>query len=67
MSEKQKMIKQMLEMQRKFIEYEHTHGVSSEEFYAAPEGHLLHDYRKQYAELAMKVVSMAHEEKGSRR
>ena len=67
MSEKQKMIRQMLEMQKKFIEYEHTHGVSPEEFYVAPEGHPLHDYRKQYAELAMKVVSMAHEEKGSRR
>lgn len=67
MNEKQQLIKQMLEMQRKFIEYAHTHGVAPEELYVTSEGHPLHGYRKQYADLAMKLVSMAHEEKGSRR
>ena len=31
MSEKQEMIKKLLEMQKKFIEYDHKHGVSMEE------------------------------------
>jgi hypothetical protein len=67
MSEKQELIKKMLEMQRKFIDYEHKNGVSMGEYYTAPEGHPLHNYREEYGEMAKKVVDQAHEEKGSRR
>ena len=67
MSDKQELIKKMLEMQKKFMEYEHEHGVSQEEYFAAGEGHPLHNYRQEYNEMANKLVDMSHEEKGSHR
>ncbi|MGB5297663.1 MAG: hypothetical protein WBN08_15880 [Thiogranum sp.] len=67
MSDKQEMIKKMLEMQKKFIEYEHKHGVTQEEYFTAGEGHELYNYRQEYMELANKLVDTAHEEKGSHR
>ena len=66
MSEKQELIKEMLEMQKKFIEHEHKQGVSQEEYFMAQEGDLA-GYRQKYNELANKLVDMAHEEKGSHR
>ena len=67
MSEKRKMIEEMLEMQRQFIDYEQTHGVDPVEYWAGEEGSPLYGYKDKYAELANKVLDMAHEEKGSRR
>ncbi len=65
MSDKQAMIKKMLEMQKKFIEYEHTNGVDPEDYWMAGEGHPLHNFRQEYRDLAMKVVEEAHKDKGS--
>ncbi len=67
MSEKQEMIKKMIEMQKKFIAYEHEHGVSQEEYFTAGEGHELHNYRQEYNDMAIKLVDTAHAEKGSHR
>ncbi|HHO69326.1 MAG TPA: hypothetical protein ENK12_09865 [Gammaproteobacteria bacterium] len=67
MSERQEIISKLLEMQKKFMEYEHEHGVDPEEYWMADEGHPLHNYRKEYNELAMKLVDVAHAEKGSHR
>ncbi len=67
MSEKAKLIQEMLEMQKKFREYEHKHGVTAADYYAAKEGHELYQYREKYAELADKVNALAHKEKGSTR
>lgn len=67
MSEKAKLIKEMIAMQKKFMEYEHEKGVTQEEYFAAPKGHTLEGYRQQYADLATKVVDLAHADKGSRR
>lgn len=67
MNEKQKLIKKMLAMQKKFVEYEHEHGVDPAEYFNTPKGHPLENYRKEYAELAAKVVELAHAEKGSHR
>ncbi len=67
MTEKSELIKQMLAMQKKFIEYEQTHGVMQSEYFDAPADHPLHEYRKKYRDMAMRVVELAHEEKGSRR
>lgn len=66
MSNKQEIIKQMLEMQKMFIDYEHKNGVDPQDYYAASEGHPLHHYREKYNELAKQVNSMAHEDKGSK-
>ncbi len=67
MSDKQEMIKKMIEMQKKFIAYEQVNGVTQEEYFAAPEGHELNNYRQQYEDMAIKLVDIAHEEKGSHR
>jgi len=65
MSERQEIIKKLLEMQKKFMDYEHEHGVEPEEYWMADEGHPLHNYRQEYNQLAMKLVDLAHAEKGS--
>ncbi len=65
--DKQEKIKKMLEMQKMFIAYEREHGVEAEDYFVGQEGHALHNYRQEYARLAMEVVDMAHEEKGSHR
>jgi len=67
MSDKQAKIKQMLEMQKMFVAYEHEHGVTAEDYYVAPESHPLYQYREKYQELADEVCNMAHADKGSHR
>lgn len=67
MSEKAKLIAEMLEMQKKFMEYERKNGVSAEEYFAAKSGSELEGYAAKYQELANKVDAMAHEDKGSKR
>jgi hypothetical protein len=66
-SEKQDLIKRMLELQKKFVEYEHGHGLDPADYWNPPPEHPLHDYREEYAKLAAKLVDIAHEEKGSKR
>ncbi len=66
-TEKRKLIEQMLEMQKKFIEYERANGVSPVQYWAGQEGHPLFQYKDKYAEISTKVVDLAHEEKGSSR
>lgn len=67
MSEKAKLIAEMLEMQAMFSDYERKNGVDSAEIYAAKEGHPLFGYVEKYQKLANKVDAMAHEDKGSTR
>jgi hypothetical protein len=65
MSQKQELIKKMLEMQRKFVAYEHKNGVNAQDYFTPESGHPLDQYRQEYAKMAMQVVDMAHQEKGS--
>jgi len=65
MSSKQDLIKEMIAMQKKFIDYEHKEGIDMKDYYTPKSGHVLDQYREKYAELAFKVIAMAHEEKGS--
>jgi len=67
MSEKAKLIAEMLEMQKMFQEYETKNGVDSAEYFAAEEGHPLFGYAEKYQDLANKVDEMAHTDKGSTR
>jgi hypothetical protein len=67
MSEKQKLIKEMLEMQKKFIAYEQQNGVDPKDYFVPEGGHTLDGYRQKYDELATKVIDLAHAEKGSHR
>lgn len=65
MSDRQALIKELLELQRKFIEYDQEHGVTPEEYFVPPEDHPLHGFRQRYNELAMKLVEQAHQDVGS--
>lgn len=59
----------MLEMQKHFIAYEHKNGVDAVDYFTDKAGasHPLNNFRQKYAELATKVIDLAHAEKGSRR
>jgi len=67
MSEKQDIIKRMLELQKKFSDFEHENGVNGFDYYTPGDGHPLDGYRQEYNELANKVVDLAHGEAGSHR
>jgi len=67
MSEKQDIIKQMLELQSKFIDLEHRGEFSAEEYYDSDGDSELARHKRAYDELATRLVDMAHAEKGSHR
>lgn len=67
MSEKQKIIEQMLEMQKKFINLEHDGEFRVDEYYDTEGDSELAKYKNTYNELAIRLVDLAHEDKGSHR
>jgi hypothetical protein len=67
MSDKAAKIKEMIAMQKKFIEYEHKNGVDPKDYFVPSDDHELSGYRQKYRDLAMEVVDMAHAEAGSHR
>jgi len=67
MSEKQDIIKRMLELQKKFIAFEQKNGLDGYDYYSPESGHTLEGYRQEYSDLANKVVDLAHAEAGSSR
>lgn len=67
MSSKAEKIKQLLEMQKKFIEVDRARGMSAQEYFTPDSGSDFDGYRQEYTKIAMELVDQAHEEKGSRR
>jgi len=67
MSDKAKIIAEMLEMQKTFIAFEQENGIDMKDYYAGQEGHTLFKYVEKYDELADKLNAMAHKDKGSQR
>ncbi len=67
MGEKQKLIAELLEMQRRFIEHERRHGLDQEGYWIGDQDHPLYNYQAVYTEKANRLVELAHEDKGSRR
>jgi hypothetical protein len=67
MTEKQEIIKQMLDMQRKFIKLEQNGEFNAQEYYDTDGDSELAAYKNKYNELAVRLVDLAHEEKGSHR
>ena len=63
--EKNELITQMLEMQKKFVGLEHAQGIDPGEYYNPPSGSPLETYVAEYNELAKKVNKLAHEIKES--
>jgi len=66
-SEKQKLIQSMLELQKKFISHEHEYGLALQDYFAPDNEHPLAGYSQEYAELANRLIDLAHEEKSSKR
>lgn len=67
MSEKQKIIRQMLALQQKFIELEHKGQFSAEQYYDSDDDNELARHKRSFDELATRLVDLAHAEKGSKR
>jgi hypothetical protein len=67
MSNKQEIIKQMLEMQRRFIELEQNGEFSIENYYDSEGDSELAQFKRTYDELATQLVDLAHADKGSHR
>ena len=67
MSEKQAIIKEMLDLQHKFIELEQRGDFSTEEYYDTDGETEVARHKRNYDELATKLVDLAHAEKGSKR
>jgi len=67
MSEKQKIIEKMIQMQKQFIARERKSGVTQKDYFVPQSGDILDGYRETFDELATQVVDLAHEEKGSHR
>ncbi len=67
MSEKQEIIKQMMELQHKFIEIEQRGEFNAEEYYDSDGDSELAKHKRTFEELATRLVDLAHEEKGSHR
>ena len=67
MSEKQQLIKEMLQMQRQFIQLERAGRVTPKSYFAPTAEDPLYNYRKDFTEKAMTLVDMAHAERGSKR
>lgn len=64
--EKQDLIDKMIGLQKQFIEHEHQNGVSGKDYWASSDG-LLASYRQEYADMASRVVDLAHQIVGSSR
>ncbi len=67
MSEKQEIIKQIMELQHKFIELEQKGEFSTEAYYDTDGESELAKYKRLHEELATRLVDLAHAEKGSHR
>jgi len=67
MSEKQEIIKQMMELQHKFIDLEHKGEFSAEQYYDSEGDTELARHKRSFEELATKLIDLAHAEKGSHR
>ncbi len=63
--QKNELITKMLQMQKKFVDLEHSSGIDPGEYYNPPSGSPLENYVAEYNELASQVNKLAHEIKGS--
>ena len=67
MSEKQEIIKEIMDLQRRFIDLEQHGQFSAEQYYDSDGDSELAKYKRRHEELATRLVDLAHEEKGSKR
>ena len=67
MADRNALIKELIEMQNKFIEEEHKNGFNAQNYFTPESGSVLDGYRETYMDKAMELVDAAHADKGSKR
>jgi len=67
MADRAAMIKELIEMQNKFIEEEHKNGFDAKNYFTPEAGSVYDGYRETYNEKSMALVDAAHADKGSKR
>ena len=64
---KQEKIQKMIAMQKKFIALDRAQGVEASEYFAPDDDSEISGFREEYRDLAMDIVDIAHNEKGSKK
>ncbi len=67
MSDRATLIKEIIDMQKKFIENEHKNGFDAKEYFTPKSGPVLDGYRDTFMDKAMELCDAAHADKGSHR
>lgn len=67
MADRNALIKELIDMQNKFIENERANGFNAKEYFTPESGSVLDGYRETYMDKAMELVDAAHADKGSKR
>ena len=67
MSDRAALIKELLDMQKKFIEDEKKNGFNAKNYFTPEAGSVLDGYRETFMEKAMELCDAAHADKGSHR
>jgi len=67
MADRKAMIKELIEMQNKFIAEEQKNGFNAQSYFTPEAGSVYEGYRDDYMTKAMALVDAAHAEKGSKR
>ena len=67
MADRNALIKELIEMQNKFIADEHANGFSAKNYFTPESGSTLDGYRETFNSKAMELVDAAHADKGSKR
>ncbi|MCW8934462.1 MAG: hypothetical protein OQK98_07035 [Gammaproteobacteria bacterium] len=67
MADRNAMIKELIAMQKKFIEDEHKNGFNAQQYFTPDSGSALDGYRDEFNEKSQALVDVAHADKGSHR
>ena len=67
MSDRNTLIKELIDMQKKFIEDEQKNGFDAKNYFAPESGHILDGFRETFRDKSMELVDAAHADKGSKR
>ena len=67
MADRNAMIKELIAMQKKFIEDEHKNGFNAQQYFTPDSGTVLDGYREDFNEKSQALVDAAHADKGSHR
>lgn len=67
MADRKAMIKELIEMQNKFIAEEHKNGFNAKSYFTPEAGSVYEGYRETFRDKSMELVDAAHADKGSKR